>query len=106
MFAQPLTDWKAHPDNLAHGEDPSLNDADWSPVRVSEQWGSGPVWFRRWVEIPQTMGGYNIGGARVRLDLRVSADGSSRARVFFDGSLAEMADDETQQPILITEKAW
>jgi alpha-mannosidase len=105
MFAQPLTDWKAHPDNLAHGEDPSLNDADWSPVRVSEQWGSGPVWFRRWVEIPQTMGGYNIGGARVRLDLRVSADGSSRARVFFDGSLAEMADDETQQPILITEKA-
>lgn len=105
MFAQPLTDWKAHPDNLAHGEDPNLNDADWSPVRISEQWGNGPVWFRRSVEIPQSMGGYNIRGARVRLDLRVSAEGSSRTRVFFNGSLAEMGDQDTQQPILLTENA-
>ena len=105
MFAQPLADWKAHPDNLAHGEDPSLNDADWSPVRISEQWGSGPVWFRRWVEIPQSMGKYNIRGARVRLDLSVSAEGSSQVRVFFNGSLAEMADEDTQQPILLTGKA-
>ena len=105
MFAQRLPDWKAHLDNLPHGEDPSLDDADWSPVRISEQWGNGPVWFRRWVEIPHAMGGYNIGGARVRLDLRVSAEGSSQVRVFFNGSLAERADEATQQPILLTEKA-
>ena len=105
MFAQKLPDWKAHVDNLAHGEDPSLNDADWSSVGISEKWGNGPAWFRRWVEIPQSMGGYNIGGARVRLDLRVSAEGSSQVRVFFNGSLAEMADGATQQPILLTEKA-
>jgi alpha-mannosidase len=105
MFAQTLPDWEAHPDNLPHGEDPSLNNADWSPVRISNQWGNGPVWFRRWVEIPQSMGGYNIRGARVRLDLRVSAEGSSQVRVFFNGALAEMADENTQQPILLTEKA-
>ena len=105
MFAQTLPDWKAHQDNLAHGEDPSLNDADWSPFRISEPWQNGPVWFRRWVEIPQSMGGYNIRGLRVRLDLRVSAEGSSQTRVFFNGALAEMADEDTQQPILLTEKA-
>ena len=105
MFAQTLPDWKAHQDNLAHGEDPSLNDADWSPFRISEPWQNGPVWFRRWVEIPQSMGGYNIRGLRVRLDLRVSAEGSSQVRVFFNGALAEMADEDTQQPILLTEKA-
>jgi alpha-mannosidase len=105
MFAQTLPDWKAHQDNLAHGEDPSLNDADWSPFRISEAWQNGPVWFRRWVEIPQSMGGYNIRGLRVRLDLRVSAEGSSQMRVFFNGALAEMADEDTQQPILLTEKA-
>jgi len=105
MFAQPLVDWKAHVDNLAHGEDPSLNDNDWSPVRISEQWGSGPVWFRRWVEIPESMGKYSIRGASVRLDLSVSAEGSSQMRVFFNGSLAEMADENTQQPILLTGKA-
>ena len=49
MFAQTLPDWKAHQDNLAHGEDPSLNDADWSPFRISRPWRNGPVWFRRWV---------------------------------------------------------
>jgi alpha-mannosidase len=105
MFAQTLPDWEAHLDNLPHGEDPSLNDADWSPVRISDEWGNGPAWFRRWVEIPQSVGGYNIGGARVRLDLRVSAEGSSQVRVFFNGALAEMADENTQQPILLTEKA-
>jgi alpha-mannosidase len=104
MFAQSLPDWKAHLDNLAHGEDPSLNDADWSPVRIPEQWGNGPVWFRRWVEIPQSMGGYNIGGLRVRLDLRVPW-GTSQVRVFFNGSLVEMPDANTQQPILLTENA-
>jgi alpha-mannosidase len=105
MFAQMLADWKAHPDNLAHGEDPGLNDTDWSPFRISEQWSKGPVWFRRWVEVPQSMGGYDIRGARVRLDLRVNADDSLPVRVFFNGSLAEMADEDTQQPILLTEKA-
>ena len=105
MFAQTLPDWKAHQDNLAHGEDPSLNDSDWSPFRISEPWQEGPVWFRRWVEIPQLMGGYDIRGVRVRLDLRVSAEGSSQVRVFFNGALAEMADEDTQQPILLTEKA-
>jgi alpha-mannosidase len=105
MFAQPLSDWKAHLDNLAHGEDPSLNDADWSPFRTSAPWKGGPVWFRRWVEIPQSMGGYNIRGARVQLDLRVGAEGSSPVRVFFNGALAEMADEDTQQPILLTDKA-
>jgi alpha-mannosidase len=105
MFAQTLADWKAHPDNLAHGEDPGLNDTDWSPFRISGEWRNGPVWFRRWLEIPQSMGGYNIQGARVRLDLRVSAEGSSQMRVFFNGALAEMADEGTQQPILVSEKA-
>jgi alpha-mannosidase len=105
MFAQLLADWKAHVDNLAHGEDPSLSDADWSPVRISEQWGSGPVWFRRWVEIPQSVGKYSIRGARVRLDLSVSTEGSSQMRVFFNGSLVEMADENTQQPILLTGNA-
>ncbi len=104
MFAQPLADWKAHVDNLAHGEDPALNDADWSPVRISEKAGNGPMWFRRMVEIPPTMGKYSIRGARVRLDLSVSAEGSSQFRVFFNGSLAEMADGDTQQPILLTGK--
>ena len=61
MFAQTLADWKAHPDNLAHGEDPSLDDTDWSPFRISTEWSKGPVWFRRWVEIPPSMGGTTFG---------------------------------------------
>jgi alpha-mannosidase len=105
MFVEHLPDWKAHVDNLPHGEDPALSGADWSPARVSEPWGSGPTWFRRTVEVPVSLGGYNIAGARLRLDLRVTAEGSSQVRVFFNGSMVEMGDDTVQQPILLTEKA-
>lgn len=105
MSSQWIPDWRAHADNLPHGEDPSLNDADWAPVRVTEAWGSGPVWFRRWVEIPTTLGGYRIEGARVRLDLTVRTKGRPAIRVFFNGALAEFADEDTQQPIPLMESA-
>jgi alpha-mannosidase len=104
MFTQTLPDWKAHQDNLPHGEDPSLNDADWSAYSAPEDWDKGPVWFRRWVEIPQSMGGYNIRGLRVQLDLHVTW-GTSQVRVYSSGALVEVADENTLQPILLSEKA-
>jgi len=105
MYAMAIPDWKAHADNIAHGEDPALNDADWTAWQASEPWRGGPVWFRRWVEIPPTLGGYDVRGARIRLDVRVGAEMSSEMRLFLNGAIAEKADENTQQAVLLTQNA-
>ena len=105
MITMPLTDWRAHADNLPHPEDPSLADSSWKTVKVRERGNGRPVWFRRVVEIPKTLGGYDIEGKRVMLALRLSFNGHGRVRVFFNGSMVEMTDISTQQPILLSESA-
>jgi alpha-mannosidase len=106
MSVAPLSVWKAHYDDVAHGEDPALDDSAWTPVHTRDRWGQGPSWFRQWVEIPVTLGGNDIRGARIRLDLRANGIGSAQIRVYFNGSLVEMTQDgSTQQPILLTDKA-
>jgi alpha-mannosidase len=105
MITIPLTEWRSHPDNLPHPEDPSLRESDWDPIKVGQRVNQRPVWFRRVVEIPRTMGGYGIEGKRVMLALRLGFDGHGRVRVFFNGSMVEMTDISTQQPILLSESA-
>jgi alpha-mannosidase len=105
MITMPLTDWRAHPDNVPHPEDPALDDSSWKAVRARERGNERPVWFRRVVEIPRTMGGYGIEGKRVQLALRLGFHGHGRVRVFFNGSMVEMTDISTQQPILLSESA-
>ena len=105
MVRLPLPEWRAHADNLPHPEDPALDDSTWQVIKVREPWKEGPVWFRHTVEIPKSMGGYNIQGKPVRLDLRMRFEGYGRVRVFFNGSMVEMTPQDTQQPILLTESA-
>ncbi len=105
MITMPLTDWRAHADNLPHPEDPALPDSTWKMVKVHEGGEERPVWFRRVVEIPKTMGGYSTEGKRVMLALRLSFNGHGRVRVFFNGSMVEMTDISTQQPILLSDSA-
>ena len=105
MVTLPLPDWRAHVDNLPHPEDPRLDDSDWKLVKVGERLNGRPMWFRRTVEIPQSMGGYDTEGRRMLLALRLGFPGHGRVRVFFNGSMVEMTADNTQQPILLTESA-
>ena len=105
MITVPLTDWRSHADDLPHPEDPNLDDSSWKVVKLHERVNSRPVWFRRVVEIPKAMGGYGIEGKRVQLALRVGFPGHGRIRVFFNGSMVEMTDISTQQPILLSDSA-
>ena len=106
LSAVPMPDWKAHFDDLANGEDPALDDSAWAPMHLHDRWGHGPAWFRRWVEIPQAVSGYDLRDARIRLDLRAGGDGASRIRVYFNGTLVEMTlDGVPEEPIVLTDKA-
>jgi alpha-mannosidase len=105
MITMPLADWRSHPDDIPHPEDLSLDDSGWTPVKLHERVSARPVWFRRVVEIPRTMGGYGIAGKRVHLAVQLGFNGHGRVRVFFNGSMVEMTDNSTQQPILLSESA-
>ncbi|MGH9469283.1 MAG: alpha-mannosidase [Terriglobia bacterium] len=112
MTGEMITGWKTHPDNLPHPEDPSLNDSDWQVEnppsednRRQPPAGGGAVWFRKWIEIPQSLGGYKIQGLPVHLDLRIFGRSRGPIRVFSNGSMVEMTPSNTQQPILLMEQA-
>jgi alpha-mannosidase len=118
MTGEIITDWKWHPDNLPHPEAPTLNDSDWEKYTVHEQewlefyrspWGAvvgnGAIWFRTWVEIPQSIGGYKIEGLPAWLDLRVQHEARGRIAVFSNGALIEMNALNIQQPIPLMDQA-
>ena len=100
----PLPEWRYHSD-LPHPEDPSLNDSDWQKVNVGEAWETGARVLRRWIAIPEKVNGYAVQGSRVILELAVASEDSLTVSVFSNGSLVERADEDTEQPILLTENA-
>jgi alpha-mannosidase len=109
MTMLPIGEWRFHDADIPHGEDPSLDDFGWkaTPVSYSERRGNDPGpgpergWYRTTVEIPPTVGGRDIGGARLQLAVRFSTDG----RVFVNGGLVAQGDGRTLDPILLTNKA-
>lgn len=105
MTSVTLPGWQARADNTPHPENPMAGNSGWTSVGVGETLSEGPVWFRRWIEIPRSMGGYNIQGLPVRLDVRVDYRGRAPMRLFVNGGLAEMVPGNLQQPLLLTEQA-
>ena len=72
VVVMPLPEWHAHAGNLAHGEDLTANDEGWAAAKTGEKWTDGSHWLRRTIEVPATLNGYSLVGARIELDARVS----------------------------------
>ena len=100
----PLPEWRYHAD-MAHPEDPSVNDGDWPAIKMREEWKDGARVFRRTIEIPEKINGYAVKGARIKLELFFGSNDSMTVSVFSNGSLVERSDEDAQQPILLTENA-
>jgi alpha-mannosidase len=90
---------------MPHGEDPALDDSNWTAVTLSAGRGGGgasdPAWYRTTIAIPQTAGGHDLRGARIRLQVRFSNDG----RVFLNGGLVAQGEGRTLDPIVIAAQA-
>ncbi len=100
----PLDEWRYHAD-VAHPEDSSLDDKEWPVVKTGEAWKTGPRVLRRRIEVPATLNGYSLRGARVRLDLAVDSNDSVMITVFSNGAMVSRTDADTLQPIVLTENA-
>jgi alpha-mannosidase len=99
-----IPEWRYHAD-IPHPEDPSVNDADWATMKLRQEWKDGARVLRRTIEIPEKIDGYAVRGARVKLELLFTSNDSITITIFSNGSLVERGDEDTQQPISLTENA-
>jgi alpha-mannosidase len=99
----PLSPWRFKEGFVLRGEAVDLDDSTWTPFPVGEEWSTGPAWFRYRVTVPPTVGGYDIGGARLRLRVRIVGENPVHLTVFFNGE--KRAEGNDLDPIVLTESA-
>jgi alpha-mannosidase len=104
LMTSPLPEWRFHED-FPHPEEPELDDSTWEIAKPHEPWSTGPCVLRRWVEIPQKIGGYATQGARISLELFIDSDKSLTMTIFSNGAVLSRTDQRMEQPVLLTTNA-
>ncbi len=85
--------WKFHPGNLAHGEAVTLDESDWQPIALKSKAPKEAVWFRQSYQVPATLSGYDLTGARIWFQFHASANGPMPQILYFNGRRVAMGDD-------------
>lgn len=99
----PADEWHFHAGDMAHGESPTLDDASWQIVKPRSQAPKEAVWYRRWVEVPQTLHGYDLTGARIWFTFHANANGPMPEIIYFNGRRVALGDD--LEPIVLFDSA-
>lgn len=94
----PVGEWRAHAGDLPHGEDPNLDDSRWPVAAIPGAGTTDSVWYRRWVEVPKTLNGYDLTGARILFRFRADAQ-----IVYFNGRRVALG--EELEPLVLFDKA-
>lgn len=71
----PADEWLFHAGDIAHGESTDLDDSSWQVVKAEAQGAQESEWFRRWIEVPRSLHGYDLTGARIWFSLAAYANG-------------------------------
>ena len=99
----PADEWRFHAGDLAHGEAADLDDSSWPLVKAGATAPQDAVWFRRWIEVPQSLHGYDLTDATVWFRLGATANGPMPEIVYFNGRRVALGDD--LEPIVLFDRA-
>ncbi len=99
----PAEDWRYHVGDVAHGEDVALDDSKWELVKPKLVMPGEAMWFRRWIEVPQTLDGYDLTGARLWFQFSAYANGPMPEIVYCNGRRVAMGED--LEPIVLLDSA-
>ncbi len=99
----PVGDWRFHVGDLPHGESPTLDDSAWPVVSAPSKAPKDAVWYRREIEVPKTLHGYDITGSRIWFQFRADANGPMPQIIYFNGRRVALGDD--LEPIILFEPA-
>ena len=95
--------WKMHTGDLAHGEAVNLDESKWQPIAVRDKAPNEAVWFRQTFQVPDTLNGYDLTGARVWFQFHASANGPMPQILYFNGRRVAMGDD--LEPVVLFDNA-
>ena len=99
-----IPEWRFHPDTLPHPELATASEiASWSVVKPKANLPTNRGWICREIEIPRTIGGFDITGYKVQLDVSTWAD-DRKQRVYINGNSVAYFDWDTQ-PVTLSESA-
>jgi alpha-mannosidase len=99
----PAGTWKMHAGDVAHGEDANLDDSSWQPIAVGEKAPNEAVWFRRTVQVPETLNGYDLTGARIWFQIHLNGNGPMPEIIYFNGRRVALGED--LEPVVLFDKA-
>ncbi|MGC2638468.1 MAG: glycoside hydrolase family 38 C-terminal domain-containing protein [Acidobacteriaceae bacterium] len=95
--------WHYHTGDVAHAEDPSVDDSSWPVAQPNTEYPSDALWFRQWVQIPPTLNGYDLSGARIWFRFNAWVNGPLPQIIYFNGRRVAMGDD--LEPIVLFDNA-
>jgi len=99
----PQGTWKTHTGDLAHGEDPDLDDSSWAPIEVGAKTSNDAVWFRQTFQVPDALNGYDLTGARIWFQFHANGNGPMPQILYFNGRRVALGED--LEPIVIFDNA-
>jgi alpha-mannosidase len=109
LNALPGGDWRFHAGDIPHGESPTLDDSTWQIVPAPtdrKSYSKAPkeaVWYRRTIEVPKTLHGYDITGSRIWFQFEADANGPMPQIIYFNGRRVALGDD--LEPIVLFDPA-
>ena len=109
LNALPPGDWRFHAGDIPHGESATLDDSSWQVVpapttaAMRKKSTKEAVWYRKTIEIPRTLHGYDLTGSRVWFQFRATANGPMPEIIYVNGRRVALGDD--LEPIVLTEPA-
>jgi alpha-mannosidase len=99
----PVGEWHFHAGDVPHGESPSLDDSSWPLAKPRSKAPQDAVWYRRTIEVPKTLNGYDITGSRIWFQFRAEANGPMPEIIYFNGRRVALGDD--LEPIVLFDPA-
>ena len=96
-------EWRFHSGDIPHGEAVNLDDSSWKEVKGGTETGEDAQWFRRWIEVPGTLHGYDLTGARIWFQFHANANGPMPQIIYFNGRRVALGDD--LEPIVLFDDA-
>ena len=88
--------WRFHAGDVAHGESTTLDDSSWEQVTPRVKTVKEAVWYRRLIEVPKTLNGYDLTGAQIDFRFRAYANGPMPEILYFNGRRVALGDDLEQ----------
>ena len=99
----PAGTWKMHAGDLTHGESVNLDESGWQAIAPGEKAPTDAVWFRQTFQVPETLHGYDLTGARIWFQFHAEANGPMPEILYFNGRRVAMGDD--LEPIVLFDDA-